>query len=87
MAKYQKLRHLESYWRWEYLMKKGADQLRSSNCALQGRPPLQSLEHRPSELDAWIEAVLPEQWKLRLDQSIRARRKRHFNKERPSTLR
>jgi macrodomain Ter protein organizer (MatP/YcbG family) len=88
--KYQQLDNLESGWKWHYLVKKhqaGA----AITCHLDQHAAeaamtlLLQLEHHPAQVVQWIANHMNHDLDRQLKQSIRARRKRHFNAEQPDT--
>jgi uncharacterized protein len=88
--KYQQLDNLESGWKWDYLIKKHREgiaitlhldqQAAEASIAL-----LIELEHLPTQVVQWITYHMNPDLDRQLKQSIRARRKRHFNAELPDT--
>ncbi len=84
--KYQQLENLESGWKWKYLVKKHQEgelitryiELSAAQEAVRG---LMSIEREPIKVQAWIVAHMNPEMENRLKQTIRARRKRHFNAE------
>lgn len=88
--KYQQLENLESGWKWKYLVKKHREgelitrHLEAS--AAQGAiEALFSLEHEPVKINGWIDLHMNPALANRMKQTIRARRKRHFNAEHQHT--
>ena len=84
--KYQKLEHQEANWKWLYLIKKhreGENITCYPERSLQENIVLQLLEsqNKPEEINQWIELHLSPDLIIKLDQAIRARRKRYFNAE------
>lgn len=87
--KYQKLENLESGWKWEYLMKKHREgeaitRYLAKSEEAEFSEQLKQLQHQPKAVLAWIKAHLNPALYLKLQQAIRARRKRHFNAEHQS---
>ncbi|NIF20647.1 MULTISPECIES: macrodomain Ter protein MatP [Pantoea] len=88
--KYQQLENLESGWKWKYLVKKHREgelitrylELSAAQAAVEA---LLTLENRPVEVAEWIEQHIHPDLDNRLKQTIRARRKRHFNAEHQHT--
>ncbi|MEI2265101.1 macrodomain Ter protein MatP [Erwinia sp. CGal63] len=88
--KYQQLENLESGWKWTYLMKKHREgeaitRYLERSAAQAAVGELQALEHRPGEVTTWIARHINPTLENRMKQSIRARRKRHFNAEHQHT--
>lgn len=87
--KYQKLTNQEANWKWLYLIKKsreGENITRYTEQSLQ-RDIVQLMTHQnyPEKIEDWIENHLSSNLVIKLDQAIRARRKRFFNGEKQST--
>lgn len=88
--KYQQLENLESGWKWKYLVKKHREgeaitryiELSAAQAAVE---ELLSLENRPVDVLAWIANHINPALENRMKQTIRARRKRHFNAEHQHT--
>lgn len=86
IMKYQQLENLECGWKWAYLIKKhheGENITRyldtsESEFAIS---KLLHFEHNPVLVLDWIEMHMNPQLDNKLKQTIRARRKRHFNAE------
>lgn len=88
--KYQQLENLESGWKWSYLVKKyrnGEEVTRHVDryIAEEAVAELLKLEDCPTKIQLWIKSHLNSQLEKKLQQTIRARRKRHFNAEDPAT--
>lgn len=88
--KYQQLENLECGWRWKYLVKKhqeGEEITRhiEKSEAQNAIQQLLSLENNPTKVNDWIKLHLNPELDNRMKQTIRARRKRHFNAEHQST--
>ncbi|WP_392553470.1 macrodomain Ter protein MatP [Orbus wheelerorum] len=88
--KYQQLENLEYGWKWKYLTKKhqeGEDITRhlERSEAKNAIQQLLSLEHNPTKVADWITEHLNPELDNRMKQTIRARRKRHFNAEHQNT--
>ncbi len=84
--KYQQLQNLESGWKWVYLVKKyreGEQITRhiETSAAEDAINELLKLENEPLKVLEWINAHMDMGLTNRLKQTIRARRKRHFNSE------
>lgn len=84
--KYQQLENLESGWKWIYLIKKHRENVAITrheeiSAAQEAVNLLIALESCPSKVSAWIEEHLNPNLDNKLKQTIRARRKRHFNAE------
>ncbi|WP_392562625.1 macrodomain Ter protein MatP [Orbus sturtevantii] len=88
--KYQQLENLEYGWKWKYLIKKYQEgehitryiERSEAQNAIQ---QLLSLEHNPTKVADWITEHLNPELNNRMKQTIRARRKRHFNAEHQNT--
>lgn len=90
MMKYQQLENLESGWKWKYLVKKHREgeaitRYIESSAAQDAVSQLLILEHNPVQVLAWIDAHMNPSLANRMKQTIRARRKRHFNAEHQHT--
>ncbi|ATA21513.1 MAG: macrodomain Ter protein MatP [Gibbsiella quercinecans] len=88
--KYQQLENLESGWKWKYLVKKhreGEQITRhiESSAAQEAVDQLLKLENEPVNVLAWIAEHMNPALNNRMKQTIRARRKRHFNAEHQHT--
>lgn len=88
--KYQKLENQEANWKWLYLIKKirNAENItRYQEKSLQDEKEseLLQLQNYPLLIEAWIQQHLAQELVIKLDQAIRARRKRFFNAEKRST--
>lgn len=88
--KYQQLENLECGWKWKYLVKKHREgeaitRLMEQSAADEAVAALLQLENQPVQVLAWIEHYMNPQLENRLKQTIRARRKRHFNAENQHT--
>lgn len=88
--KYQQLENLESGWKWKYLVKKHREGERitrhlENSAALESVNQLLSLENEPIKVMDWIANNMNPALENRLKQTIRARRKRHFNAEHQHT--
>ncbi|ARU64908.1 Ter macrodomain-binding protein MatP [Histophilus somni] len=88
--KYQKLTNQEANWKWIYLIKKsreGENITRYTEQSLQEDIVRQLMTHQnyPEKIEDWIENHLSSNLVIKLDQAIRARRKRFFNGEKQST--
>lgn len=88
--KYQQLENLECGWRWKYLVKKyqeGEDITRhiEISAAQNAITQLLSFENNPTKVTDWIAEHLNPELDNRMKQTIRARRKRHFNAEHQNT--
>ncbi|WP_093316924.1 macrodomain Ter protein MatP [Thorsellia anophelis] len=88
--KYKKLENLEAGWKWLYLMKKSHEghfitkyKVKSEDEHLTNT--LQSIENQPELINEWISEHLSPDLVVKLDQAIRARRKRFFNAEHQTT--
>ncbi|OOR98631.1 Ter macrodomain-binding protein MatP [Canicola haemoglobinophilus] len=88
--KYQKLENQEANWKWLYLIKKareGENITRYTEQSLQEEILRQLVEGQnyPEKIEDWIKKHLSPHLTVKLDQAIRARRKRFFNAEKQST--
>ncbi|WP_437889403.1 macrodomain Ter protein MatP [Phytobacter sp. V91] len=88
--KYQQLENLESGWKWKYLVKKHREgelitRYIETSAAEEAVDLLLTLENEPVQVNAWIEKHINESLINRMKQTIRARRKRHFNAEHQHT--
>lgn len=84
--KYQQLENLESGWKWKYLVKKHREgelitRYIEASAAKDAVDVLLTLENEPVQVNAWIEKHINASLINRMKQTIRARRKRHFNAE------
>ncbi|BEL70058.1 MULTISPECIES: macrodomain Ter protein MatP [Serratia] len=88
--KYQQLENLESGWKWKYLVKKHREgelitRYIENSAAQEAVNELLKLENEPVKVLAWIVAHMNPELDNRMKQTIRARRKRHFNAEHQHT--
>ncbi|HDR1103832.1 macrodomain Ter protein MatP [Pasteurella multocida] len=88
--KYQKLENQEAHWKWLYLIKKhreGENITRYEERSLSEDKVKQLLsqQNQPQAIETWIKAHLSPHLMIKLEQAIRARRKRFFNGEKQST--
>ena len=88
--KYQQLENLESGWKWKYLVKKHREgelitRYIEASAAQAAVDDLLTLENEPVLVHAWIEQHMNPALMNRMKQTIRARRKRHFNAEHQHT--
>ncbi|KAE9527135.1 MULTISPECIES: macrodomain Ter protein MatP [Testudinibacter] len=88
--KYQKLENQEAHWKWLYLAKKvrnGETISRYQERSLEDEKAneLLQLQHYPALIEDWIRQHLANTLVIKLDQAIRARRKRFFNAEKRAT--
>ncbi len=88
--KYQKLENQEAHWKWLYLMKKqreGENITRYEERSLRDEimTQLSAAQNYPAQIEHWIKNHLSPDLTVKLDQAIRARRKRFFNAEKQST--
>ncbi|TCV98178.1 macrodomain Ter protein MatP [Biostraticola tofi] len=84
--KYQQLENLETGWKWKYLIKKHREgeritSLLEDSAAEEAIGYLITLEHQPEKILKWITEFMNPALENRMKQTIRARRKRHFNAE------
>lgn len=88
--KYQQLENLECGWKWQYLVKKHREgeritQYLEKSADQQAVLELLKLENNPVKVIEWIAKHLNADLENRMKQTIRARRKRHFNAEHQNT--
>ncbi|WP_253377897.1 macrodomain Ter protein MatP [unidentified bacterial endosymbiont] len=88
--KYQQLENLESGWKWKYLVKKHREgELITchieASAAQDAVDILLTLENEPVRVNSWIAKHINPSLLNRMKQTIRARRKRHFNAEHQHT--
>ncbi|MGL5386852.1 MAG: macrodomain Ter protein MatP [Serratia sp. (in: enterobacteria)] len=88
--KYQQLENLESGWKWKYLVKKHREgeaitRYIENSLAQEVIEQLLKLENEPVKVLAWIDEHMNPALDNRMKQTIRARRKRHFNSEHQHT--
>ncbi|TQI79974.1 hypothetical protein FHU10_5176 [Serratia fonticola] len=88
--KYQQLENLESGWKWKYLVKKHREgelitRHIENSAAQEAIDELLKLENEPVKVLAWINEHMNPALDNRMKQTIRARRKRHFNSEHQHT--
>ncbi|MEY8769671.1 macrodomain Ter protein MatP [Erwinia sp. ACCC 02193] len=88
--KYQQLENLESGWKWTYLVKKHREgeaitRYLERSAAQAAVGELLAIEYSPGEVTTWIARHINPALENRMKQSIRARRKRHFNAEHQHT--
>lgn len=84
--KYQQLENLECGWKWKYLVKKHREgeaitRFIEQSAADDAVAALLKMENQPVQVLAWIKLCMNPGLENRLKQTIRARRKRHFNAE------
>lgn len=88
--KYQQLENLESGWKWKYLVKKHREgelitRYLEASAAEEAVALLLTLENEPVKVAGWIDEHMNPALLNRMKQTIRARRKRHFNAEHQHT--
>lgn len=88
--KYQQLENLESGWKWKYLVKKHREgelitRYIEASAAKEAVNALLGLENEPVRVMNWIKLHMNPMLHNRMKQTIRARRKRHFNAEHQHT--
>jgi len=88
--KYQQLENLESGWKWKYLVKKHREgelitRYIEASAAKEAVDELLRFENEPVHVLNWIEKHMNPVLHNRMKQTIRARRKRHFNAEHQHT--
>ena len=86
----QQLENLESGWKWKYLVKKHREgelitRYIEASAAQEAVDVLLSLENEPVLVNGWIDKHMNPELVNRIKQTIRARRKRHFNAEHQHT--
>ncbi|MGW1372547.1 macrodomain Ter protein MatP, partial [Providencia hangzhouensis] len=86
----QQLENLECGWKWEYLVNKarGGEAITryiERSAEKEAIDLLLKMENRPVDVLKWITQHMNPELDNRMKQSIRARRKRHFNAEHPHT--
>ncbi|WP_340607698.1 macrodomain Ter protein MatP [Xenorhabdus bharatensis] len=84
--KYQQLENLECGWKWAYLVKKHREgeeitKYLEKSAAQDAINALLKLEREPVRVLQWISLHMNQALSNRMKQTIRARRKRHFNAE------
>ncbi|MCC8366373.1 MULTISPECIES: macrodomain Ter protein MatP [Xenorhabdus] len=84
--KYQQLENLECGWKWAYLVKKHREgeeitKYLEKSAAQDAINALLKLEREPVKVLQWISLHMNQALSNRMKQTIRARRKRHFNAE------
>ncbi|PHM40219.1 macrodomain Ter protein [Xenorhabdus mauleonii] len=84
--KYQQLENLECGWKWAYLVKKHREnepitKYIEKSAAQDAVEELIKLEREPIKVLKWISRHMNPDLTNRMKQTIRARRKRHFNAE------
>ncbi|AOM40648.1 macrodomain Ter protein MatP [Xenorhabdus hominickii] len=84
--KYQQLENLECGWKWTYLAKKHREgepitKYIEKSTAQDAVNELMKLECEPIKVLKWISMHMNPDLSNRMKQTIRARRKRHFNAE------
>lgn len=90
IMKYQQLENLECGWKWKYLVKKHREgesitRFIEQSAADEAVNALLRMEDQPSKVLQWIDLYLNPALENRMKQTIRARRKRHFNAEHQHT--
>ncbi|WP_413734439.1 macrodomain Ter protein MatP [Sodalis sp. RH21] len=88
--KYQQLENLETGWKWTYLVKKHREgeritRFEEDSAAEEAVAALLLYEHQPENITQWILDNMNPALENRMKQTIRARRKRHFNAEHQHT--
>ncbi|WJV64756.1 macrodomain Ter protein MatP [Pectobacteriaceae bacterium C52] len=88
--KYQQLENLECGWKWKYLVKKHREgepitRFLEQSAAEEAVNALLNMESQPINVLQWIEQDMNPALANRMKQTIRARRKRHFNAEHQNT--
>lgn len=90
IMKYQQLENLECGWKWKYLVKKHREgesitRFIEQSAADEAVSALLRMEDQPAKVLQWIDSYLNPALENRMKQTIRARRKRHFNAEHQHT--
>lgn len=88
--KYQKLENQESNWKWLYLIRKvrngeNITRYEEKSLAEDKIKQLIDAQNNPETIQHWLEHHLAETLIVKLDQAIRAKRKRFFNAEKQHT--
>ncbi|MDX5627326.1 MULTISPECIES: macrodomain Ter protein MatP [unclassified Brenneria] len=88
--KYQQLENLECGWKWKYLVKKHREgeaitRFLELSAAEEAVNSLLQMENQPVKVLEWIDQCMNPALENRMKQTIRARRKRHFNAEHQHT--
>ncbi|ACX88611.1 macrodomain Ter protein MatP [Pectobacterium parmentieri] len=88
--KYQQLENLECGWKWKYLVKKHREgeaitRFLEQSAADDAVLALLKMENQPVKVLEWIAQCMNPTLENRMKQTIRARRKRHFNAEHQHT--
>ncbi|TCK01969.1 hypothetical protein EV694_0615 [Volucribacter psittacicida] len=88
--KYQKLENQEAHWKWLYLVKKQRNgekitAYEEKSLEQEIAQQLIQAQHNPTIIENWITQHLSPNLAIKLDQAIRAKRKRFFNAEKQST--
>lgn len=88
--KYQKLENQEANWKWIYLMRKDRDgenitRYEEKSLREDKIRELRESQNYPEKIEDWINSHMSLALPIKLDQAIRARRKRFFNGEKQST--
>lgn len=88
--KYQKLENQEANWKWLYLIRKYREgenitAYEEKSLSESKAQQLVASQNHPQQIEEWIKSHLAPHLMVKLDQAIRARRKRYFNGEKKST--
>ncbi|MFC0308525.1 macrodomain Ter protein MatP [Gallibacterium trehalosifermentans] len=88
--RYQKLDNQETQWKWLYLTRKAREGVNITRYLEQSMAEdkiqqLTKLEHQTEAVKQWIENHMSPDLVVKLDQAIRAKRKRFFNAEKQTT--
>lgn len=88
--RYQKLEIQEANWKWKYLLKKyreGENITKYEEASLIELKVqlLTTLQYSPNEIEQWIKTEMTADQRKKMRQSVRAKRKRFFNAEKPTT--
>lgn len=88
--KYQQLENLEAGWKWKYLNEKALHNesitrwIDSSEIEV-ALEQLTAMEAEPIKVNDWISTHISPEYDRKLNQAIRAKRKRYFNGEQKHT--
>lgn len=90
MSKYQQLENLECGWKWAYLYNKtlvGCNVTKwiDSSEIEESIANLKVMESEPVNILDWIVGNINQEYERKLNQAIRAKRKRYFNAEQRNT--
>lgn len=88
--KYQKLENQEINWKWQYLVRKSRSgenitHYLERSLIKEKIDELLAYQNYPKLIESWITQHMSPELRIKLDQAIRAKRKRFFNAEKRST--